>query len=182
MLANWYFWQERLQRMVLEGESEWFDDTRTPDRVEQMAGVFHEAALAAKERWAPEMGENPAEWRWGDVHTLALVSPIRREGAGKALLGTGPMSMHGSGETLCRGWYDYKAPFAVTHCASLRMVVDMGDGEKIAAVLPGGVTGRVFSPHQKDQVEAYMGGGKLYWWFSDAAIREHARHRLRLAP
>ena len=182
MLKNWYFWQERLQRMVLSGNSDWFDDQRTPDQEEDINTLFHAAALEVLSQLSPELGENPANWAWGDVHTLTLVSPIRQEGPGKDLLGTGPMPMPGSGETLCRGWYDYDDPFGVTHCASLRMVVDMADDEKVLAVLPGGVTGRVFSPHQKDQVKAYMDGDRMYWWFSDAAIREHTRHTLFLEP
>ncbi|MCF8076137.1 MAG: penicillin acylase family protein [Desulfotignum sp.] len=46
------------------------------------------------------------------------------------------------------------------HCASLRMVVDFADTNKIMAVLPGGVTGRMFHPHHKDQVTSYMSGEK----------------------
>jgi penicillin G amidase len=62
------------------------------------------------------------------------------------------------------------------------MVVDLGDEDKVLAVLPGGVSGRLFHPHAKDQVEAFMNGDKLYWWFSDKAIEEHARTRLELVP
>jgi len=97
-------------------------------------------------------------------------------------LGSGPMPMGGSGETLYRGLYGLDNPFEVTICASLRMVADMADNDKIVAVLPGGVTGRLFSPHQKDQIKAFMDGNKLYWWFSDRAINEHTRSTLVLEP
>ncbi|MCB2170960.1 MAG: penicillin acylase family protein, partial [Deltaproteobacteria bacterium] len=107
---------------------------------------------------------------------------IRREGLGKELLGSGPMPMGGSGETLYRGLFDPNNPFSVTICASLRMVADMADGDKVAAVLPGGITGRLFSPHQKDQVPAFMDGKKMYWWLSDKAINAHAEHTLLLRP
>lgn len=173
MLKNWYFWQERLQKMVLSGTSGWFDDKRTANRKETMEDLFRQAALHAEDDLKNSLGSDMDKWQWGRVHTLELVHPIRRDGFGKTLLGTGPMPFPGSGETLCRGWYDYDNPFEVTHCASLRMVVDMADDEKITAVLPGGVTGRLFSPHQKDQVQAFMSGRKLYWWFSDKAIAEH---------
>jgi penicillin G amidase len=62
------------------------------------------------------------------------------------------------------------------------MVADMADNEKVAAVLPGGVTGRLFNPHQKDQVQSFMDGSKTYWWFSDKAIDEHTENTLRLNP
>ncbi len=182
LLNNWYFWQERLMQMVINGRSSWFDNIRTIDKTESLEDLFHQAALKAKAFLAPKLGHEPEKWQWGKVHTLELVNPIRRKGAGKTLLGSGPMPMGGSGETLYRGWYDYDKPFAVTHCAALRMVADLSDKEKIVAVLPGGVTGRTFHAHQKDQVDAFMSGGKMYWWFSDKAIDEHEKSKLILKP
>ena len=78
--------------------------------------------------------------------------------------------------------YELSAPFSVIHCASLRMVADLADPDKVAAVLPDGVTGRLFSSHQKDQIDDFMDGRKVYWWFSDKAIGEHTEHTLALKP
>ena len=182
LLDDWYFWQERLEKMVLEGSSGWFDDVNTGKKVETVNHLFHQAALKASNRLSAEFGEDPHDWFWGKVHTIELVSPIRRNGLGKGLLGSGPMPMGGSTETLYRGFFDPNDPFSVTVSASLRMVADMADEEKVTAVLPGGVTGRLFSPHQKDQVPSFMDGSKLYWWFSDKAISEHTEHTLLLKP
>ncbi|MCM2286694.1 MAG: penicillin acylase family protein [Desulfobacula sp.] len=182
LLNNWYFWQEKMEGMILSGDSPLFDDVRTTDKTESMEDLFHLAALKASRFLEPLLGPDPETWQWGKVHTLELVNPIRRNGAGKALLGSGPMPAGGSGETLYRGWYDFDKPFGVTHCASLRMVADFSDNDKILAVLPGGVTGRTFHPHQKDQIKAFMSGEKKYWWFSDQAIDAHETARLTLMP
>ena len=182
LLDDWYFWQERLERMVLDGSSRWFDDRNTQEAVETLNDLFHRAALAAATALSERFGKDPGHWLWGKVHTLELVSPLRRKGPGKGLLGSGPMPMGGSGETLYRGLFDPNDPFSVKVSASLRMVADMSDNEKVAAVLPGGITGRIFSPHHKDQVPSFMDGGKLYWWFSDKAIAEHTAHTLALRP
>ncbi len=182
LLKNSHFWQKRLQRMVLGGSSSWFDDKTTKDRIETLDELFHKAAIEAKGQLTARLGDDPKEWLWGKVHTLELVSPIRRTGLGKELLGTGPMAMGGSGETLYRGLYNPGKPFSVTISATLRMVADLADKDKIAAVLPGGVTGRLFSPHQKDQVESFMDGSKMYWWFSDKAIDKHTKDTLVLNP
>jgi len=182
MLNNWYFWQERLEKMVLSGESPWFDNMATRNKKETLEDLFHLAALSAKEFLVPKLGNDPKKWQWGKIHTLELVSPIRRKGPGKTWLGTGPMPVGGSGETLYRGWYDYDKPFEVTHCAALRMVVDFSDREKVVAVLPGGVSGRTFDPHQKDQIDAFMSGKKMFWWFSDKAIDKHTKSTLVLNP
>ena len=182
LLDDWYFWQERLEKMVLKGSSEWLDNVKTPAKVETVNDLFHQAALKASAQLRAKVGKDPHDWAWGKVHTLELVSPIRRNGFGKELLGSGPMPMGGSGETLYRGLFDPNDPFSVTISASLRMVADMADEDKVAAVLPGGVTGRLFSPHQKDQIQSFMDGSKMYWWLSDKAISEHTEHTLRLKP
>jgi len=135
------------------------------------------------DKWfGSRLGHDPTKWMWGKVHQLEFVSPIRRKGFGKGLLGGGSHPFLGSGETLCCGMYDFNDPFNVTISASLRMVADLGDDDKVLAVLPGGVSGRLFDPHTKDQIKAFIHGNKVYWWFSDTAIQEHSKTTLVLSP
>ena len=180
MLHDWYFWEERLQAMVLEGTSPWFDNVKTDKVKETRDELFFQAGLKAAEDLGSSLGKNPGQWHWGKAHQMEFVSPIRRKGFGKGLLGGGSYPAAGSCETLYRGIYDFKEPFGVTISASLRMVADLSDEDKILAVLPGGVCGRLFHPHTKDQVEAFMNGDKVYWWFSDKAIKEHSKSVLTL--
>ena len=182
MLDNWYFWEERLQKMVIEGDSSWFDNVNTSDEREGRDDLFHQAALNALKKLRPTLGDNPAKWFWGKVHVHEFLSPIRRSGTGKEWLGGGTHPAMVSGETLCRGIYDFNKPFNVTISASLRMVADLGDPDKILAVLPGGIAGRQFDPHTTDQIKPFMDGEKVYWWFSDGAIKEHTRNTLILNP
>lgn len=37
-------------------------------------------------------------------------------------------------------------------------------------------------PHTKDQIKAFIHGDKVYWWFSDEAIKEHSKTTLVLKP
>jgi len=182
MLSNPYFWQERLGEMVREERSSWFDDIKTDTVLETMEMLFHQAALKAKAELGSVLGENPQNWRWGKVHRLEFVSAIRRKGFGKRVLGGGSYPAPGSGETLCRGRYDFNHPYEVTASAALRMVADLGDDEKVLAVLPGGVCGRLFHPHTKDQIKSFMNGDVVYWWFSDQAIKNHSKDTLKLLP
>ena len=182
MLKTWYFWEERLMKMVLEGTSTWFDDTTTPDIIETRDNLFYRAALQARGELEKKLGKDPGKWQWGKIHRFTLVSPIRRSGFGSGLLGAGSHPMGGSAETLYRGIYNFDQPFAVTIPASLRMVADLGDNDKVLAVLPGGVSARLFDPHRDDQVEAFMNGEERYWWFSDQTIRDHCRTILILEP
>ena len=64
--------------------------------------------------------------------------------------------------------------------AGLEAPVTVMRDEKVLAVLPGGVSGRLFDKHLKDQIESFTNGNKVYWWFSDAAIKAHCRNTLVL--
>jgi penicillin amidase len=182
MLEEGYFWQERLQEMVLAGSSSWFHKVKANGQTESMIDLFHKAALAAEEELGSSFSQDSKKWAWGKVHQIEFVNPIRRTGFGKSLAGGGRHPMGGSRETLYCAWYAYDRPFDVTISASLRMMADLGDPDKVLAVLPGGVCGRTFNPHQTDQIKPYMNGDKVYWWFSDKAIKEHAKTILELKP
>ncbi|RPJ20089.1 MAG: penicillin acylase family protein, partial [Desulfobacteraceae bacterium] len=147
MLDNWYFWEERLQYMVLEGTSPWFDNVKTEKIKEARDELFHLAGLNASQDLGSSLGKDPQQWHWGKIHQTEFVSPIRRKGFGKGLVGGGSHPAPGSCESLYRGVYTFSEPFGVTVSAALRMVADLSDEDKILAVLPGGVCGRLFHPN-----------------------------------
>jgi len=182
LLDNWYFWQEKLHKMVQENNSPWFDDISTKQKKETRDDIFFQAAQKAAEQLKAEMGNSPDKWEWGKIHTIEHVSPIRREGFGKGLVGSGKIPVGGSSETLLRNYYGFNKPFDVIVSDSMRMVADLSDPEKVLAVLPGGVSGRLFHPHTKDQIKPFISGEKVYWWFSDKAIQAHTQTTLVLNP
>ena len=182
MLDNWYFWQERLMKMVIENDATWFDDINTQDIAETRDDLFIKAARKAADWLKSEIGKDIDKWVWGKLHTIEHVSPIRREGFGKGLLGSGKIPVSGSSETLLRNYYSFNQPFDVIVSDSLRMVADLSDTEKVLGVLPGGVCGRLFHAHTQDQIKPFINGDKVYWWFSDKAIQDHAQSTLILNP
>lgn len=181
MLDTQYFWHERFLEQVVAGESSWFDNSST----EKKEGLQELVSLAAEKtytRLGELYGNDVAAWKWGEAHHLEFYSPIMREGPLKGILGGGSHSMAGSPETLYRANYSPLDPFNVNFSAALRMVADMGDDEKIMAVMSNGVAGRQFHPHFKDQTEDYMDGTVRYWWFSDEKIASQAESEYRLVP
>ena len=90
--------------------------------------------------------------------------------------------MSGSAETLNRAGYKNDGEYEVGFSDSLRFVADMGDPEKVEAILPGGVVSRIFTPHFNDQLEIFQRGDRIPWWFSRSSIEEHAEHHILLKP
>ncbi len=153
-LDNLYYWQERMENLLVAGDAGFFDDKSTP-LVETRDDIVVRAAQAARESLAPRVGSDPKNWQWGQLHTVTFFHPLRREGLGAHWLGSEPLPMGGSAETLLRGWYDTKKPYPVTFMASLRFVADLGDDDKMLFVVPGGAVARIFHPHFKDQIDAF---------------------------
>lgn len=151
MLGNWYFWQERFDVMIAEGDSAWFDDVSTGDRIETFGDVVAAAAQATTARLA-DFGANTV---WGDVHRLTFSSPMRQSGLRSEWLGGGDYAMSGSGETLRRARYGFGAPYETAFFASFNMVSDMAEGDEIFTALPGGVAARVLHRHYADQIPAW---------------------------
>lgn len=182
MLKQWHFWLERFEKMVSGGNSTWFDNINTPSKVEDFRDIVLEAASLVKKQLSTELRDDMHAWRWGKVHQIEFKNPIRRSGFGKRFLGGKRFSMAGSNETLYRSIYKFQKPEEVTVTAALRMVVDLNDDDKFLAVIPGGVTGRTFDSHFKDQLKDYMSGNKVYWWFSDEMIKDHQKYKQLFVP
>jgi penicillin amidase len=182
MLSNWYFWQQRFDALVTTPDSSWFDDTRTKDRKETLADVIRSAAPRARAQLEALQGKDPAAWRWGKAHTLRFVNPLRRNGFGQELLGGFTVERSGSGETLQRGVYDFQKPYDAIFTQSMQMVADLGDPDKIEAILAGGVNERSFQPYQSDQAKLWAAGERRAWWFNPDQAKAHAKSTQVLSP
>ena len=181
MLGGYYFWQERLARLCRENQNAWFDDVTTSER-ETRDDLFHSAAMLARDELTELLGPDVQDWQWGKLHTVTFSSPTIPGKFAAGLLGGGTLPKDGSGETINRATYKFAAPYDAVYIASLRFVADLADPDKIMAVVSGGVSGRQFDPHLKDQLDAWQSGEPSYWWFSDEKISEHSRNELHLEP
>lgn len=180
-LGIWYAWQERFDELVKTPDSPWFDDIRTPQK-ETLPDLVRRAASTVRAALQARHGADPARWTWGGEHRVAFVSPLRRSGAGRDFLGYAEAPMSGSGATLLRAGSGFMKGFDVEWFGSMRLVADLGDDEKIEAVLSGGVVDRQFHPHQKDQLPAWSEGRQLRWWFAPQQVQANARKTQLLQP
>ena len=176
-----YYWQERLQRNLLAGEWQWFDDRRT-EPIEDRDSLFRAAARDAWIELQSRLGPDPEEWRWGDLSRLKFHNPWVPGALADRLLGGGDFPGRGSGETLGRGRFPGLGNYDPRVIDSLRFVADLADEDKVLAVIPGGVSSRLFDPHLNDQLPVWLTGEIGYWWFSDKAIAADTKQEMRFSP
>ncbi|MEH6605459.1 MAG: penicillin acylase family protein [Pseudomonadales bacterium] len=180
-LNDYYYWHERITKITMDENSSWLDDITT-EKKETRDDLFVRAGHSALTELVALYGDNPERWSWGEAHTITFSHPLISGKLAANWLGGGTYPAHGSGETLNRAAYKYGQPYETTFFASMRMVMDLADSEKIEAHIPGGVSERLFDPHMTNMLPNWVSGKPDYWWFSDEAIEAHAVSEMVLTP
>ena len=151
LLEHNYVLNQAVERLLEDPDSSWWRG----DAAALVAAALADAVAGLEE--VP--GSEATDWRLDRRHVLTL----RHEFAAAApvlepLLNRGPYPMGGGHATVGRAGYRYARPFAVSHAATVRVVLELGDPITGRAVIPGGQSGRFYSPHYDDQVEAWLAG------------------------
>ncbi|MEU0491181.1 penicillin acylase family protein [Nocardiopsis sp. NPDC006139] len=147
--------------------------------------VLAAAMEAAAEELTELLGDDPADWRWGDLHTLtATHQSFGTSGIGVVewLFNRGPVeSSGGSAIVNATGWDD-KEGYGITAVPSMRMVVDLSDRDASTWVHLTGNSGHAFHPNYDDQLEPWARGETMPFVFGEDAVRAAAVDELTLVP
>lgn len=177
-----YYWQQRIDDALVKGESRWFDNVHTP-QLEQAGDLAVVAGRKALVQLKAKLGNDSGQWQWGKASKMIFFSPLRQRGIGRNLLGGGEYPGRGSNETINRGSYKTKNfPYTIKNTASLRMVADFSDDNKVMGIVAGGNAARTGHPSMTSQLEAYINGGWIPWWRNEQRIVENTEHILVLSP
>lgn len=179
LLKMRYYWLQRVDEWIVEGQSPWFDDQNT-DKEEKLEDLIIAAGKSTEARLTELLGAVD-QWTWGALHKVIFVSPLRTSGTGRDWVGGGEFPANGSGETINRGQYEMdRGPYESKWFSSMRMVADLSDSEKIRAVVSGGNASRQFHPYFTSQLDSWVKGEALYWWLDPAKAKKEAVHELVL--
>jgi penicillin amidase len=118
--------------------------------------------------------KDPSAWRWGYTIPLTFHHPLDAFPFGRRLFDVGPLPQAGTGTTI-KATTPSSGP-------SMRMVVDFSDLDRSVNNITLGESGQAFSPHYKDQLDAWYKGRSFPMLFSDASVNKGAAHKLTLEP
>ncbi len=180
-LNNQYYWKERFYHLYQQPDADWFDDSRT-EQLERRDDMVLRAGHMALEQIQAQWGKNPADWHWGEAHSITFFHPFIPGEKAADWIGGGTHRFDGSSETLRRGMYMFGETSEARAIDSLHLVMDLSDKDKIVANFPGGVSERWFDPWNKNFLDAWLSDEQRYWWFSDKAIEENTNTQLMLQP
>jgi penicillin G amidase len=129
------------------------------------------------------LGNDPARWAWGNLHTAAFRHPLSAI-VGPVLarrLDIGPLPKAGSGLTVNNNGYK-TADFTVQHGVAWRMLADVGNWDAARMINAPGQSGDPASPHYADHFPVWAREDYVPMLFSRAAVESVLERRLVLAP
>lgn len=162
----------------------WWDDVATPEpevRDTLLARVLADAWAIAEER----MGDDPSEWRWGDLHTATFENQtLGQSGIGpvEAIFNRGGFEPGGTGSVLnATRWRD-PTTFEVSWAPSMRMIVDLADFSASRGVHTTGQSGHAYHPHYIDQASLWEVGEYHPMRWTREQVEADLQGRLVLVP
>jgi penicillin G amidase len=141
-----------------------------------------DALVAAWDRCIADMGPEPEDWRWGDIHRARFAHPLGRMPGLEPLFVAADHALGGDEQTVNNAGFEGEGPFRVYVAPSWRVVYDLSDLDASAGILPTGQSGNPASRHWNDQADLWAAGALRPLPFSRAAVEAAATDRLALLP
>ncbi|OOV97500.1 penicillin acylase family protein [Pseudomonas sp. MF4836] len=171
-----------LPRLTADANSPWWDNRLTPQR-ETRAHTLKLAWRASIDHLKRTLGDDPAQWRWGDAHTLTHGHPLGTQKPLERVLNVGPFAAPGAHEVPNNQTSKIgPAPWPVTYGPSTRRIIDFADAAHSLTINPVGQSGVPFDKHYQDQAEAYIEGVYQQAHFSEEEVVANTRSTLKLLP
>ncbi len=145
--------------------------------------MFDAALVAAWRSAQAQLGTDPAQWRWGTLHTLRIQHPLARIPAIAAAfppIEVGPTG--GDSYTVQARWLGNGPGWSAGGGASYLQVIDVGAWDNSLMLNLPGQSNDPRSLHYQDQVATWSVGQLQPMLYSRAAVAAHAVARLTLSP
>jgi len=157
--TNSFFRLRSFEQFINTANSPWWDDNKTTE-MENRTTIFQRAFEDAVDQVKANHGQDPANWKWGNAHTVVYQHPMGKVEPLDKLFNIGPFAMESGEEVINKLSFDIHgdAMYHVKAGPAMRIAIDFADVEAAESILPTGNSGRVFSPHYADQAELYATG------------------------
>jgi penicillin amidase len=143
-----------------------------------LATALEDALRSLRER----VGQDPTTWHWGALHRVRFAHPLARLPMVGAMFVAAEHELGGDEQTVLQAGVDARLGFDAVVIPSWRVVVDLADVDRSAAVLTTGQSGNPVSPHWSDQTDLWAGGELRPCPLTRPAVEAAAARSLTLLP
>ena len=178
-------WYAVLTILTKQVRNPWWDDVRTPDKIETRDDILLAAMTNARKEITSLMARDTDQWQWGKLHTVRLQNPTLGKSGIKPienLFNRGRYQVGGGPAVVNAMAFDDRQGYAVTAGPAMRMLIDRGDLDASRWVSQSGVSGHAFHRHYDDQTELWA--NQQLWPFvsSRPAVEARTTTRQELLP
>jgi penicillin G amidase len=171
-------WLEVTARLLEDPDSWWWQPQGRDARLEQAMAEAHDELVE-------RLGDDPAGWRWGDLHTATFRNAtLGQSGIGliERLFNRGPYSVGGGFSIVNATGWNAAEGYEVVWLPSLRLVMDLADLDGTRGIHTTGQAGHAYHRHYVDMAEPWQANELHHMPWSVDRAREEARDHLRLQP
>jgi penicillin amidase len=177
-------WFEVVNGLLRQPANAWWDIASTSD-VEGRDEILEFAIIAAMNELHDELGDDPAEWRWGDLHEATFRNATFGESGIPPLewlFNRGPYAVGGGGSIVNATSWNADDGYEVVALPSMRMIVDLSNFERSRTVHPTGQSGHIYHPHYIDMVGSWVVNDLHPMHWERGAVEADAEGTLTLKP
>ncbi|HET6443066.1 MAG TPA: penicillin acylase family protein [candidate division Zixibacteria bacterium] len=150
---------DSMYHLLHEEDNPWWDDPRTSTVVELRDEILERSFVLAYEDGVEQIGEDLAEWRWGDLHQITYRNAtLGNSGIGliEDLFNRGPFPTSGSNaDVIQKTCWAAGRSFDVGCIPALRQVIDLGDLSRSTMVHNLGQSGHPMDEHYDDFIDPW---------------------------
>ncbi len=182
-ILNSYLVKRTILTLFKNDTSLWWDNINTPEK-ETFDDILVTSYRQSMTDLKTQLGEDKANWKWGDVHTLTHVHPIGKKKPFDKLFNVGPFPMPGSNAVLNKQAFKLNAigKYEVFIGPALRIIHDFNQPNNSLGINPTGQSGHVMSAHYDDQALMYNQGLYRKQMTDSLEIEENKMGTLLLTP
>jgi penicillin G amidase len=178
-------WYAVLAILIKQAANPWWDDVRTPDKIETRDDILLAAMTNARKEITSLMARDTDQWQWGKLHKVRLQNPtLGKSGISpiENLFNRGQYQVGGGPAVVNAMAFDDRRGYAVTAAPAMRMLIDLGDLDASRWVNQSGISGHAFHRHYDDQTELWV--NQRLWPFvsSRGAVEARTTTRQELLP
>ncbi len=146
-----------LPELLADGDAAWFDDVTTPEE-ETRDEILLAALDGAVSELSDRLGDDMAQWRWGDLHTATFenqslgqcgIEPVER------IFNRGPVAADGTMAAVNATSFSPGNPYALTALPSYRQIIDLADLSRSVSMHTTGQSGHPFHPHYDNMINPW---------------------------
>ncbi len=176
-------WMEIVRQFLTDPSNLWWDD-QTTSEVETRDQMFNRALEAAVQELRKSAGKDPADWAWGDQHTVTFRNAVMDNFPFiKNAFNRGPFPVAGGGSIVnANAWSADAGSYEVDWLVSERVIMDASNWDASLWINTTGQSGHAYHPNYIDMADPWrLIEYRPQYWSRDM-VEANAERYLRLVP